>query len=155
MKSIKLLLVDDEKSFLKVLAERLNMRDLKSTSAYSGKEAIALMSKNKYDVVVLDLKMPGMSGQEVAGYVKAKFPDTQIIILTGHGSDKEEMFLKEIGVYEYTQKPVNFDSLVEIIRRAHREGLMKAELNAAAIAFAEAGDFKGAVEILKKKDLKE
>ena len=86
---IKILLVDDEKQFVDTLSERLEMRGFTARVAYDGPQALEMV-KMPTDVIVLDLRMPGMDGFEVLRAVKKSNPDVQVIILTGHGGDAEE-----------------------------------------------------------------
>ena len=86
---IKILLVDDEKQFVDTLSERLGMRGFEARVAYDGPEALKAVEQPT-DVIVLDLRMPGMDGFEVLRNVKKSNPQVQVIILTGHGGDAEE-----------------------------------------------------------------
>jgi two-component system, OmpR family, response regulator CpxR len=115
----KFLLVDDEKEFVLTLSERLETRNLKSAVVHSGEEALSSVETDAPDVMVLDLKMPGIDGLEVLRRVKQDNPDTQVIILTGHGSDREEEQAMELGAFAYLSKPVDIDVLAETMRRAH------------------------------------
>jgi len=101
MNEIKVLLVDDEKEFVNSLAERIEMRDLGSKIAYDGEEALRLVDDEIPDVVVLDLRMPGIDGIEVLRCLKKNYPKVQVIVLTGHGSEKDEKMAKELGAFEY------------------------------------------------------
>ena len=86
MKNMKVLLVDDEEEFVKALAERLKMRDLRSDTVLDGEEALSFVEDQEPDVMVLDLKMPGIDGMEVLRQVRKAYPNIQVIILTGHGT---------------------------------------------------------------------
>jgi DNA-binding response OmpR family regulator len=101
MREMKVLLVDDEEEFVKTLAERIEMRDVKSDVALNGEEALKTMDKDLPDVMVLDLKMPGIDGLEVLRRAKKAYPGVQIIMLTGHGSEKDEKEARRLGVFEY------------------------------------------------------
>ena len=118
MEDIKLLLVDDEEDFIKTLAERLDLRNLSSNVALDGNEAIKEVDDSEPDVMVLDLKMPGIDGVEVLRRVRDTYPDVQVIVQTGHGSDQEEAQVKALGVFDYLKKPVDIDFLVERIKTA-------------------------------------
>ena len=148
MKQIKILLVDDEEEFVKPLAERIKLRELGSDIALNGEEALRIVKDQIPDVMVLDLKMPGIDGMEVLRRVKKEYPGVQVIILTGHGSEKDEQEARRLGAFDYLQKPVRIDDLVQYIKRAYKH---KMESSMAAAAFAEAGDFDTAREILKEK----
>jgi len=119
MEQIRILLVDDEEEFVKTLSERIQMRNLDSTTALNGKEAMEAMNARLSDVMVLDLRMPGMDGFEVLRQVKKTYPEVQVIILTGHGSDKDENETRRLGAFEYLKKPVGIDQLIQTIHRAY------------------------------------
>ena len=145
MKEIKILLVDDEEDFVKTLSERIKMRDLGSDIALNGEEALKLVDNEVPDVMVLDLKMPGIDGMEVLRRVKKAYPEVQVIMLTGHGSEKDEKDARRLGAFEYLQKPVDIDKLVQYIQRAYKN---KFQSSMAAAAFAEAGEFDTARKIM-------
>lgn len=146
MQKIKVLLVDDEEDFVKALAERLRMRDLGSEIALNGEKALEVVEDEVPDVMVLDLRMPGIDGLEVLRRVRKAYPQVQIIILTGHGTVKDEREARKLGAYEYLQKPVDIDVLVKTLREAYRE---KVEDAMVAATFAEAGDFRTAREVME------
>ena len=141
MKEMKILLVDDEQKFVEALSERLQMRDMENETVYDGEEALSFVDDKEPDVMVLDLKMPGIDGMEVLRRVKKKFPAIQVIILTGHGTDRDEEESRRIGVFDYLNKPVDIEVLVNRIKAAH---LNKIEGSMAAAAFAEAGEYETA-----------
>jgi DNA-binding NtrC family response regulator len=120
-KKIKVLLVDDEEEFVKALSERIQMRDHDSKIAFDGNQALKEIDEEQPDVMVVDLKMPGMDGMEVLRKVKKAYPDMQVIILTGHGSEKSEKEARSLGAFEYLQKPTSFDTLMKNIKRAFLE----------------------------------
>jgi DNA-binding response OmpR family regulator len=120
MDKFKVLLVDDEEEFVKSLSERLQLRDFDSYLAFDGEQAMQLVTDEVPDVMVLDLKMPGIDGMEVLRRVKKKFSWIQVIILTGHGSEKDEMEARSLGAFEYLQKPTDLDTLVGALKRAYR-----------------------------------
>lgn len=115
----KILLVDDEIEFVDTLSERLENREFKTAVAYSGEEAIESLAKDLPDVIILDLRMPGIDGIEVLRRVKREHPETEVIILTGHGSEKEKQVAYELGAFAYLEKPVDIDVLSDTIRRAY------------------------------------
>jgi len=146
MKEMKVLLVDDEEEFVKSLSERMEMRDLKSDVSLSGEQALKTMDEDLPDVMVLDLKMPGMDGMEVLRRAKKAYPGVQIIMLTGHGSEKDEKEARRLGVFEYLQKPVEFEKLIRTVTNAYKS---KLESSMSAVTFAEAGGFDTARKIFK------
>ena len=113
-----ILLVDDEEEFVSTLAERLEIRGFESKAAYSGDQALSLIENNDYDVVVLDVKMPGMDGLEVMDQIKARRPEMPVILLTGHGSTKEGMDGMHKGAFDYLMKPLDIDELISKIQEA-------------------------------------
>jgi DNA-binding response OmpR family regulator len=146
MKEMKVLLVDDEEKFVEALSERLQMRDLANETVYDGEQALNFVDDKEPDVMVLDLKMPGIDGIEVLRRVKKKFPAIQVIILTGHGTDRDEEESRRIGIFDYLKKPVDIEVLVSRIKAAHKD---KIEGSMAAAAFAEAGEYETARSLLK------
>ncbi len=128
-KDIKILIVDDEIAFANTLAQRLQMRGLKVGVAYDGEQALSKLKEDELDVVVLDLKMPGMDGMEVLQEIKKAYPNIQVIMLTGHGTDKDEEQAKKLGGFDFLNKPVDIDTLEQKIKAAFKE---KIERNIAA-----------------------
>ncbi len=122
---IKLLLVDDEAKFLKSIASRLELQGFDITTATSGKEAIASAEKGLFDVAVVDLKMPGMDGDQVLTILKSRHKYLEIIILTGHATIDSAMKCLKLGVFEYLEKPYALKKLVEFIKDAYEERLIK------------------------------
>ena len=149
MKKIKLLLIDDEEEFIRTLSERLRMRNLNPDAVYNGEQALSFVKENEPDVIVLDLKMPGIDGIEVLTRMKEAHPNIEIIILTGHGTEKDEEKARKLGAFDYLEKPIDIDKLVARLKKAFQFKLDKA---AAAVAFAEAGEHDTAREIMKKKN---
>jgi DNA-binding NtrC family response regulator len=127
MSEIRVLLVDDEEDYVKALAERMDMRDLQSRIALSGEEALRVLEDDPPDVIVLDLRMPGMQGMEVLERERREHPSIQVIILTGHGGDQEEREARRLGAFEYLQKPADTGDLVDTIRGAWRRSLEAAK----------------------------
>jgi DNA-binding response OmpR family regulator len=153
MKDFKVLLVDDEQEFIETLSERLKMRDLDAQMALDGEEALEAVQHDEPDVMLLDLKMPGMDGMEVLRQVKRAFPNVQVVMLTGHGSEKDEEQARRLGAYAYLQKPVDLERLVTTLREAFRNRVArKVESSMMAATFAEAGEVDTAREILDKED---
>jgi CheY-like chemotaxis protein len=114
----KLLLVDDEREFVHTLSERLLIRQMSSAVAYDGKSALDILDSDEPEVMILDLKMPGIDGIEVLRKVKQTRPQVEVIILTGHGSDKDRETCMSLGAFAYLQKPVNIDMLTETLNKA-------------------------------------
>ncbi|MBI4859126.1 MAG: response regulator, partial [Candidatus Riflebacteria bacterium] len=118
---LKVLLVDDEREFVEALSRRLEARKLEPAHAYDGMEALAKLREEEQDVILLDLRMPGIDGMEVLRRIKKDHPDTEVIILTGHGSEKDEALARELGAFAYFQKPVDFDALARTMKEAQRK----------------------------------
>lgn len=121
----KVLLVDDEREFVQTLSERLLMRDMGSTVAYDGESALAMVQEEEPEVMILDLKMPGIDGIEVLRRVKATRPDIEVIILTGHGSEVDRKTCLALGAFAYLQKPVNIDELSDTLKKANEKVLAR------------------------------
>ena len=115
----KIMLVDDEKEFVHTLSERLKNRNFESSIAYDGEQALDMLNSEIPDVMVLDLMMPGIDGIETLRRVKASHPEVEVIILTGHGSDKEQEAAEELGAFAYLRKPVNINELAQKMKEAH------------------------------------
>jgi DNA-binding response OmpR family regulator len=122
MEECKVLLVDDEEDFVATLAERLEMRGLKTLVATDGGEALAVVAGEHPHVVVLDVMMPGLGGLDVLRHLRATHPEVQVILLTGHGSTKEGIEGMKAGAYDYLMKPVEINQMVDKICQARDEG---------------------------------
>ena len=120
MENIKLLIVDDEEEFAATLAERLELRGFSSKSASCGINALEVLKSNfSPDVVLLDLKMPDVSGFEVLIEIKEKYPSIEVIMLTGHGAATGGKDSKERGAFDYIMKPVDINELASKIKAAY------------------------------------
>jgi DNA-binding NtrC family response regulator len=142
-KKLKVLLVDDEKEFVESLGERLELRNLDAEVVYDGEQALKAVKEGSHDVMVLDLRMPGINGIEVLRQVKKTKPDMQVVVLTGHGTEKDEKEAKRLGAYAYMKKPVDVDALVGTLHKAwNRLKKSKKAVDAVimAAAFAQAGE---------------
>ena len=117
----KLLLVDDERQFVQTLSERLRLREIGSVIAYDGESALTMIKEEEPDVMILDLKMPGIDGIEVLKRVKQTNPRIEVIILTGHGSEADKEMCMQLGAFAYLQKPVDVNVLSETIKRANEK----------------------------------
>jgi DNA-binding NtrC family response regulator len=117
---IKLLLVDDEKDFIESLAERLQLRDFDVKSALNGDDAIKLVRENEFDVIVLDVKMPGKSGIETLKEIKIINQLSQVIMLTGHATVESAIQGMKLGAYDYIMKPTVTEDLINLINKAYK-----------------------------------
>ena len=117
-KRMRLLLVDDEESYVNVLSKRMTKRNFEVSSALSGAQAIRILRKQDFDAVVLDLKMEDMDGIEVLKILKTMAPELPVIMLTGHGSETAAREGITFGAFDYLTKPCDLDELIEKIRAA-------------------------------------
>jgi CheY-like chemotaxis protein len=115
----KVLLVDDEREFVQTLSERVLFREVGTAVAYDGQSALEMLIDDEPDVLVLDLKMPGMDGIEVLRRVKKIRPDVEVIILTGHGSEEDRRVCMDLGALAYLHKPVDIELLSARLQEAH------------------------------------
>jgi DNA-binding NtrC family response regulator len=118
MADLKLLLVDDEQEFLEPMAARLARRRLGCRTARSGEEALKILQEERFNCAVVDVIMPGMDGLELLRRMHREYPDVAVILLTGHASIEIGVQGMELGAFEYLMKPVEFDELLDTIRRA-------------------------------------
>jgi len=121
------LLVDDEQEFVLTLSERLQMRDIQSDVAFDGEKALDFLKSDQPEVMVLDLRMPGMDGLEVLRRVKRDHPGIEVIVVTGHGTDKDEQTARQLGAFDYLQKPVDINTLEERIQAASEKSKSRQE----------------------------
>ncbi len=122
---IKLLLVDDEMNFLKVIAERLALKDFDVIAATNGREAVASAEKDLFDVAIVDFQMSGMDGTQVLKALKERHKYLEIIMLTGHATIDSAVECTKLGAFKYLEKPYNFEKLVEVIKDAYEARLKK------------------------------
>lgn len=115
----RVLLVDDEREFVKTLSERLLLRDLGSAVVYDGEAALDVVQDDEPEVMILDLKMPGIDGIEVLRRVKTDRPGIEVIILTGHGSEDDRKTCMDLGAFAYLNKPVDIDVLSKTLKDAY------------------------------------
>ncbi len=111
---MRVLLVDDEEEFVSTMAERLSMRGIDADWTTSAEEALKRLDKENYDVAVLDVKIPKISGIKLKKKMEEKSPDMKFIFLTGHGSEEDfRAGSAEAGPEYYLVKPVNIENLIE------------------------------------------
>ena len=133
--NIKLLLVDDEQDFVETLAERLEVRGFDVQTSFSGDDAINLVQEHDFDVIVLDVLMPGKDGIETLREIKILKPLVSVIMLTGHATVETAIEGMKLGAYDYLIKPTETADLLEKINKAHsvktehEERIRKAEIN--------------------------
>ncbi len=119
MKKIKLLLVDDEVPFVETMTKRLKKREFSIDTAHSGLAALKLLeNNNKIEVVILDVKMPGMDGIETLREIKKVYPLTEVVMLTGHATVESAIEGMRFGAFDYLMKPCDIDQLVAKVTQA-------------------------------------
>ncbi|TYT76056.1 SulP family inorganic anion transporter [Desulfobotulus mexicanus] len=123
----RILLVDDEKDFTEMLALRLEERGHIISLTHDGREGLNLLREKPQDVVVLDLRMPGMGGLEVLAELKKEFPSVEVILLTGHGSEESAVQGMRMGAFDYLLKPAEFSELLDKIKAARRRKISQEE----------------------------
>ena len=119
--SIRVLLVDDEIEFLETLSKRLARREIEAFQASSGEQALEFLAANDVDVVVLDVKMPGMDGIETLKRIKAAKPEQEVIMLTGHASMEAAIQGMQLGAFDYIMKPADINQLLYKIEDARKK----------------------------------
>ena len=122
---IKLLIVDDEVRFLQTLKQRLSLRDFDVTAVSDGETALAQAAAHEFDIALVDLKMPGMGGEEVLARLKAQHPYMEVVILTGHGSIDSAVQCTQAGAYSYLQKPCETDELMNVLKDAYQRRVQR------------------------------
>ena len=119
--SPRVLLVDDERQFVQTMSERLLMREVGAHVVYDGEDALNFVKDEEPEVMVLDLKMPGVDGFEVLKRVKKTNPALEVIILTGHGSKEDETLCIELGAFAYLEKPLDIELLTKTMEKAYKK----------------------------------
>ncbi len=134
-KKIRVLMVDDEEQFRVTTSKILSRRGYETTMAGSGEEAIEILKKSPQDVIILDIKMPGMDGHEALAQIKKIDPNAEVIMLTGHGSLESAKESLRHGAFDYLAKPCDIDLLASKIRDAYlaRSGEKREEKRAGDI----------------------
>ena len=123
----KILLVDDEKDFLSIMSERMQARGMDVSTAASAKEAIQLAEVESFDAIILDLQMPGMDGLEALKILKAKKPEIQVILLTGHATIEKGVEAMKLGAMDLMEKPADLKTLTEKIKKAQTKKMILVE----------------------------
>lgn len=116
---LRVLAVDDETDFIETLVKRFTYRQIPVTAASNGPDALSLLDREPFDVVILDMRMPGMDGLAVLQEIKKRHPLVEVIILTGHASVEAGMQGMSLGAYDYVLKPVDFGELLEKANKAY------------------------------------
>jgi len=121
---INLLIVDDEEQFLKSISKSLELRDFNVIAVNRGEKAIEAAKNNPIDIALVDLKMPGMSGEETLRLLKQEHKWMEVVILTGHGAVDSAVECTRSGAYSYLQKPCELNSLLEALQNAYKKKVM-------------------------------
>ena len=117
MKQYNLLIVDDEQRFADMLARRLNLRGCNCDVCYSGREALKILKKKKVHLILLDLHLPDIYGTEVLTRIRKYDARTPVIIVTGHGTEKDRKACMQQGAYAFVHKPLGIDDLMAMLDR--------------------------------------
>lgn len=121
MSLAKVLLVDDEVPFVDAMVKRLAKRDFELLTAYSGQEALEALDKDHHvDVVILDVKMPGMDGIDTLKEIKSRYPIVEVIMLTAHATVESAIDGMKLGAFDYLMKPAEMDELVQKVKNAEK-----------------------------------
>jgi DNA-binding NtrC family response regulator len=134
MKEFRVLVVDDEDDFREIFIKRLKKRELNVTGAESGEKALQILDKQLFDVVILDVKMPGMDGVETLQEMKRMRPLMEVIMLTGHSTVESAIDGMKLGAFDYIMKPADLDELLEKMnqayekKRAHEQKIQESRL---------------------------
>jgi len=118
----RILVVDDEKDFVEMLSLRLEETGEKVSVAYDGQECLEILAQksSKIDVVILDIRMPGMDGIDVLREIKKRFPLIEVIMLTGHGTTESAVEGMKLGAFDYLLKPADFEDLSKKLEGARK-----------------------------------
>ncbi|HOI94364.1 MAG TPA: response regulator [Syntrophobacter fumaroxidans] len=123
----KVLIVDDEERFRITLRKLLGVQGVEANTSGSAREALEELNNRPYDVVLLDVRMPEMSGIEALAEIKKTHRDLEVIILTGHASVDIAVEIMRLGGYEYLLKPCAMDELVAKIESAYERKVAREE----------------------------
>lgn len=123
----KVLFVDDEIEFVQTVSQRLISRNVGTYGVFSGEEALELIAEDRPEVMVLDLKMPGLHGVEVLRKTRELAPEVEVIILTGHGTNQDMLQCMELGAFAYMNKPVDIEELSATIKAANDKAHARAQ----------------------------
>lgn len=125
MEKFRVLIVDDEEDFVDTIVKRLRANGLDADGVTGGRQALALLNEEEFDVCVLDVKMPGMDGIETLSEMKKKRPALEVVMLTGHGSVESGIRGLQLGAYDYVMKPVPFADLLNKIVQAYERKMIE------------------------------
>ncbi len=118
MPPLRILLIDDEEDFVQALAERLTLRGFEADGVTTGNDALARMRQKEFDLVVLDLKMPGLSGSDLIAQIRKEHPRVPIIVITGHGAVVDGETIVPAGPWRWLVKPFDIEMLIQAIHES-------------------------------------
>lgn len=121
---INLMIVDDEEQFLDSIRRSLELRDFKVIAVNQGDKAIEAARENPIDIALVDLKMPGINGEETLKALKAEHKWLEVVILTGHGTADSAAECKRLGAFSYLQKPCSLEEILEALQNAYKKQVM-------------------------------
>ena len=128
--SEKVLLVDDEEDFLEIMASRMQARGMQVQTCKSAEEALEKIKAEYFDAVILDFMMPGMDGMQALAEIKARRPESQVILLTGHATIEKSVEAMKLGAADFLEKPADIKALEEKIRKASVNRMLVVEKQA-------------------------
>jgi len=135
MSIANVLLVDDEVEFVETFSERLGLRDLEISKAFNGEEALRVLeAKTDIEIVILDVKMPGMDGIETLTEIKKRYPLVEVIMLSGHADVESAIEGMKQGAFDYLMKPCDMDQIIAKVtgaaakKRQHEEKIIQARI---------------------------
>jgi DNA-binding NtrC family response regulator len=121
MVDFRILFVDDEAEYLETVIKRMKKRGMDVIGVSSGPEALSILAEQSIDVVVMDMRMPGMDGIQALREIKQHYPLVEVIMLTGHASMEASIQGMELGAFDYLMKPIDIDELIYKIQDAFQK----------------------------------
>ncbi len=127
MNTTNLLIVDDEEQFLITAKKLMDKRGVNTFVSTNGFDALRLLKERRIDVVILDLKMPGIDGVDVLRKIKQNYPEIEVILLTGHASVESAVEGLKLGAFDYLMKPSTIPDILEKVKQAHERKVAREE----------------------------
>lgn len=138
-RAYRVLLVDDEEGFTSALSKRLTRRGLSVSCAGGGLDALAVLANEPFEVVVLDVKMPGMNGMEVLKAIKQSHPAVEVILLSGHADMNDAVDSLALGAFDFLVKPASTERLLCRIQDAAKAAVFRVNGNSVSVKSNAAG----------------
>lgn len=123
----RVLLVDDETDFLEIMSERLSARGMEVVTATSTEEALIKLEQDVFDAIILDFQMPGLDGFAALKAIKAKKPESQVILLTGFATIEKGVEAMRMGAFDFLEKPTDLEALADKVKLAKAEKMLIVE----------------------------